>query len=521
MRRLAIIGWLSVGCTPPAERKAPCAEGYTATPSGCVPQEEEQDTGLVDDQDTATPSPLWQTLERSCEPPVDALDDPVVDLGELNTLMDGSGPGAFLMELVEVAVSDDGQRVLGVGQGGLMAFDVSDPDRPALVGGYPSDGRGRYHRVLLFSDSDPGRSLAYLTHRERGLSVVSIDDLESIGLVNETSVEGLGGMAQWEDFLYVSRHSGTVLIYDISDREHPVEVGEVDGLGHPWTLVATESALYVADATEGLVVLDRSDPIAPIVVEALDLGGVQDLSLGNGVIYAAAGSAGVVAVDISDPLQPVESKRVVFGTGAIGLARDGAELWVADQEGVRVLDVSSPLEPLASGSRQTAQWAMDVAALGGRAWVADWGRLGGYAADLEKKAPDLDISLSEVFLDASGDEVELVIRNLGQQTLQLHGALAEDDALQLQFSSDEVAAQDSAVVRIQWPGGALSDSLCLASNDPDQPQVIVDLHTGGGGAVGAVGGPAPDFILPDLSGDSHRLSEHLGSPVVLVYFATW
>ena len=74
---------------------------------------------------------------------------------------------------------------------------------------------------------------------------------------------------------------------------------------------------------------------------------------------------------------------------------------------------------------------------------------------------------------------------------------------------------------MDWEGGPLQTTLCLASNDPDESQAEVEVHTGGGGVIGEVGRPAPDFVLTDLDGESHRLSEHLGHPVVLVYFATW
>jgi peroxiredoxin len=37
----------------------------------------------------------------------------------------------------------------------------------------------------------------------------------------------------------------------------------------------------------------------------------------------------------------------------------------------------------------------------------------------------------------------------------------------------------------------------------------------------AVGKPAPDFALPDLSGRTVRLSQFRGKPVVLTFFASW
>ena len=310
------------------DKVAPCADGFVRHRAVCLPVSDPGDTGgAVDDpggdtgqSDTGVPVSDWVSLPRDCTPPDAAPVDPIEDLGELDTLPDLVGPESFLMELVEVVTSDDGDWVYGVGQGGLVAFDVSDPDAPVMAGRMPHSGHDRYHRVHLLSSEDPGAGLAYLTHRERGLYVVSVDDPEDMSIVRGEPEVGAGGMAQVGDLLYMTLHWGAVAVYDISARDAPIRVGTGEAGSSPWALVATDQALYLADGTAGLVVMDRRDATSPSPHTTLALGGVHDLALGEGVLYAAAGSAGVIALDITDPLAPVEVSRVVYGTNVQGLS---------------------------------------------------------------------------------------------------------------------------------------------------------------------------------------------------------
>ena len=60
-----------------------------------------------------------------------------------------------------------------------------------------------------------------------------------------------------------------------------------------------------------------------------------------------------------------------------------------------------------------------------------------------------------------------------------------------------------------------------SSNDPTTPlQSLSVSATNTGSAIG-IGEVALDFTLTDLDGTSHTLSQQLGNPVVLAYFATW
>ena len=63
--------------------------------------------------------------------------------------------------------------------------------------------------------------------------------------------------------------------------------------------------------------------------------------------------------------------------------------------------------------------------------------------------------------------------------------------------------------------------LCIGTNDPDETTLIVPIGSTSSGSSVLIGEPAPDFNLNDLEGKPYVLSEQLGHPIVLCYFATW
>ena len=61
----------------------------------------------------------------------------------------------------------------------------------------------------------------------------------------------------------------------------------------------------------------------------------------------------------------------------------------------------------------------------------------------------------------------------------------------------------------------------MATNDPDEPTQTLEILTSNDDSSVLIGEPAPDFSLPGIDGVYYTLSEQVGKPVVLVYFATW
>ena len=486
----------------------------TATP--------DTDTAPVPSDDTAdTDTPVtWTPLTGSCEAPDGLGEHPLTLVGEDQHIQEI--PGSWFMEMVDVEADRDRGLVYGAGQGGLTVFDVSDAAAPVLIGSNPerTANIGRYYRVEVGTDE-----VVFATHRDRGMTTFDASDPERPEIIGEFGPPGLEGMALLGDLMYVTNLYGGLHTIDVSDPSAPVGVDELSGLGSPWDIVLSDSGStgYISDSQLGVVPVDLSDARAPLLADPVTVGGVQDIALSGAALYAAAGGVGVVVMDITDPLQPVVVTTLDYAGSIQSVAVQDDVLWAVNQEDVIAIDIGDPLNPIPLGTSTTPEFAMHVGAGDGVAWVGDWSRLEAWQVDPSIASPDLELSISTILLDGEGDTLELTVYNVGAAELSLTGAESGDKRLTVDVTAMDIAPGGAAQLRLTYAGGAdaLLTSLCLASTDPDAPTQLIEVHSGSGGNHDAIGQPAPDFVLPDLDGNTWQLSEQLGAPVVLVYFATW
>ena len=518
MRILVALSLLTA-CTPdcpPGSARA--ADGLCTLPalpdSGDAPSDGADGGG---DGADGTEAPIdWQTLDASCEAPAELGHNPVSLLGDVELQR-----SAFV-ELVDLAIDIDRGLAFGAGQGGFVVADISDPSAPVFQSaGAPRDFFLRFYRVAIGS----GR-IVYTTHRDYGLVAWDTSNPESPRVTHALNDRDLSGMAVAGRYLYVVTHAGELVTFDASSPDLPVEVARTGGLANAWQPLAVGDRLYVADNTAGVVVFDRSDPAAPSHVATVAAqGGVQELAVSDDgtTLYAAVGGAGIEVFSLSDPDAPVSTGLIDLHYSVLSVDTDGDVLWAANQQDVAAVDISRPRSPAPLGTKQTRQWAMHVAAAGGQAWVGDWGWLAAYAVDADAVEPDIDPASTSLYLAEDGGEIELSIANLGAGELTLLGATSDDDRVTLAVSEAAVAPGGSALLRVTYQGGGdLDAEVCLSSNDPDEPIQTLRVVDGGDISSGAyLGTAARDFELGGLDGQRYRLSEQLGHPVVLVYFATW
>lgn len=334
--------------------------------------------------------------------------------------------------------------------------------------------------------------------------------------------DGWEGLSYADGVLWVTARDAGVVALDVTDPARPEELATGEGLSAPWELSDVhEGWIYAADNALGVVPVDVSDPGAPVVGTPIDVGGaVLHVAVADGWLYASAGGAGVAVLSLEEPARPELVTVLDAGGSSVMAAVDGGVLYVANHDGLAVFDVSDPRAPVPAGWQVTEQFALGVDAADGIAWIADWTALDAWRVDPAAGSGEADLSRDEVRLADGGGTAELTVTNRGGGTLRLLGATTGDDRVTVEVSAASLAPGEVARVRYTYAGGdALQATACLATDDPDDAQL--DVALGSGATESYIGLPAPDFALPGLDGETYRLSEQLGHPVMLAYFATW
>lgn len=508
---------LLLACTDPDAGRGPVDVGPFDSGSASTDGTDPADSG---GGATDSGAPLtWTTLPADCTPPALRSADPFTMVG---SVINTQTSGGWFTEILDVVYLPDEDRVLTAGQGGLVVHDVEDPAEPVTrghLGAADDPGLLRYYNLLAAS---PGR--VWVTHREFGLDTLSLDDPDRLSELH--SVDGLGyeGMARSGDHLYIASTRGYVDVFDVSAPDAPAFLWRLDDLGRPWDIEVAGDAAYVADADLGVLVLSLADPAAPVEVGRLPSAGQPfRLRATDDALYVASGAAGLEIFDRTDPLDPVATGSLDAGGGVQDVAVLDGFLGVVTQEAVVLYDISragTPTAPSPYAYEETEQYAMALHAADGLWAVGDWNILGMWALG-DDPAPAVDLAVDQVaFLDGA-ETRRVTVTNRGGADLALTG-LVPPDGVEARVSATTLAPGQSGLVELDWQGGdALDGTLCLATDDPGRPTVSLHLTSGGEGQGKAVGQQAPDFVLQDLDGVEHRLSEQLGHPVVLAYFATW
>ncbi len=474
--------------------------------------------------DTGVPI-SWQALPGPCEAPATLPTDPLTAGPRWEDDVIQSDDA--LVELVELEAHEDLGLFLAAGQTGLLSYDWNvATGELTWLSFFPENGHGRYERIEVLDDGwVAGASRAW------HLEIIDLRDPSSPQTAWLIAESGYTGMHHRDGLLYAANQSGDLVTLEMQPGGSTQERDRVSGLGSPWEMVRVGDRLYVADQTLGVVVVDISSAQAPTVVGAVETAsGALDLETDGAFLYVAVGAAGIQVFDLADPDQPASVALVETGSPVVSVSQADGLLWGADHEGVLVADIADPTAPVLLGFEDAVYYALHVEAHGDRAWVADWYDIPSFDLARGVESPAVRPSPSRVFLTRADEPATLTLYNGGAADLVLSGGAIDDDRVEVLISGTSAAPGETLLVSLVAgaDGSDLDATLCLATNDPGTPLLEVpvgggswntDLSAGGGGLQ--IGDPAPDFALEDLDGTSWRLSEQLGHPVVLIYFATW
>ncbi len=249
-------------------------------------------------------------------------------------------PGGFFADEVElIEEGEEVDAVISAGACGVVGVDVSDSSNPSFRGSIPIPF-GLAEEAAGSVSADGQNLMLYVASYWQGLQI-----FEVIGdcVPNSCQIEPRGSIGDTEDW-------GASLAVSVELDFSQVGLDLALGEGPPRLLA------YVA-STEGLQIVDVSDPSAPALLGHLDTNPTniplsdqeavpQDVEVSGGLAFVPLWIGGFLVVDIQDPTNPVEFQRIAASpnTAFFKVSISSHDNRVYATEGISGLAVFNQLE---------------------------------------------------------------------------------------------------------------------------------------------------------------------------------
>ncbi|NOX36849.1 MAG: T9SS type A sorting domain-containing protein [Calditrichaeota bacterium] len=154
--------------------------------------------------------------------------------------------------------------------------------------------------------------------------------------------------------------SNGLRIIDVSDPVRPQEVGFFDTGGYAVGIYVNDSYVYVADGGNGLRIIDVSDPVRPQDVGYFSTSDqVFDVHVNGDYAFVANRLNGLRVIDVSDPARPKEVGYFNTGDMAKGVYISNDYVFVADgYDGVYILKFTGPTGIENDGEHRQEEFAL-------------------------------------------------------------------------------------------------------------------------------------------------------------------
>ena len=253
-------------------------------------------------------------------------------------------------------LGETGLLLLADGYAGLVLADAA-PGAGRLRGSHPTAGAA--HAAIaggpgvLVADGPAGVAAFELSADDA--SVPKRYELRERWRVDSPG-EALG-LVEYAGALYVADGTEGLRVIDPTARR---EIGSVSTPGYAWDVAVEHGLLWLSARQGGLRLLSTADPAKPEEVGAVLTEGAvvfqTVFSQDGSVAWVAAGPSGLVALDASEPARPREIGRLVGAGTVVGLALDeGREraYVAAGSGGLWSVDIGDPTSP-----RLERAWAL-------------------------------------------------------------------------------------------------------------------------------------------------------------------
>ena len=365
---------------------------------------------------------------------------------------------------------------------------------------------------------------AYFT-TNNGLYVVNISNPSNpinLGRVSNTSGYIWENLDTNGDILAVAAHEDGVKIFNISSPSNPILESTIS-TQNSWAVAIKENLVFIADEDK-IKIVDITIINNPNLIEIVTTeNAIKDIIVDDNFLYTALGSDGVALYQINDnSIELLSSYNTT--TLANRVSAFNGKLAIADWDDVEVVEWDG-IDLVQVAYKNTGNRTMAIAATEENyIYSIEWATVQSFLFG-SINGSDIDLNTWELNYPyvENGDSyiLSLEVTNNGNELLSITDNYTTNSHFQIINPLQDLDPGGSQIIDISYnaTNANASGAYRIYSNDNDENEIICETNGNIDGAN--IGEAAPDFELNYLvnGNGSFRLSDYLGSIIVLAFFA--
>lgn len=231
---------------------------------------------------------------------------------------------------------------------GMMLYDLSDPAQPVRTGVL---GEASYHTFLT-------TDLAFVCAAGISYDIFDISDVSYPQFLASAHADrfsltswvdsGLAFLFEFDTYWSPPGTPTYLRVIDVSDPTNPQTLNEIvvaDGESHPTIVTKVGNYLFEAQSDSGLIIIDVSDPVQPVVAASyVPMGtGIVDLCSVDSFLFVSMTDPPVVEIlNISVPLAPVSVEYALYPSAVREIYVDRYHLYASTADGFYIYSTTFP-----------------------------------------------------------------------------------------------------------------------------------------------------------------------------------
>lgn len=236
---------------------------------------------------------------------------------------------------------------------GVGLVDISNRTAPTIKNSISAAGTQQF---IPYNDT-----YGLIANGTTGLSVINTSDPNNLTLVTTLNTPGNAkSIALLGTSALVADDGNGLVIVSMTDPTNPTIVQTVS-LSQTLDVVTQGSYAYVVSGTSGLIILDVSNPAAPVTKGSFNDGSTivnaDAVAITGNRIYMQDSSTHIFyEIDITNPNAPTLVQKFYLGSNATGVCTDGARVYTttgADGLHMWEIDATAPAKLVSSTANGT------------------------------------------------------------------------------------------------------------------------------------------------------------------------